>query len=105
MKQDFCLKRQSKFGRRDRIRTCDLLLPKQTRYRTAPHAEISTETASYIANKAARRRQKLKRIVDLPDPTFQVLALWEIEQDGVIGCVAAVGEPFDRAARLRFGGV
>ncbi len=26
-------------GRDDRIRTCDILLPKQARYQTAPHPE------------------------------------------------------------------
>ena len=28
-------------GRDDRIRTCDVLLPKQARYQTAPHPDAS----------------------------------------------------------------
>ena len=31
-----------KNGRDDRIRTCDILLPKQARYQTAPHPDVLT---------------------------------------------------------------
>ena len=32
-------RRRNKNGRDDRIRTCDILLPKQARYQTAPHPD------------------------------------------------------------------
>ena len=42
-------------GRDDRIRTCDILLPKQARYQTAPHPDAAQQEKVYQKLSKARR--------------------------------------------------
>ena len=38
----------SESGRDDRIRTCDILLPKQARYQAAPHPDVRLDESLYM---------------------------------------------------------
>ena len=41
---------KKKNGRDDRIRTCDILLPKQARYQAAPHPDVRLDESLYMIN-------------------------------------------------------
>lgn len=43
--------RHSRIGRDDRIRTCDLLLPKQTPYRTRLHPERAADLLRWFSGR------------------------------------------------------
>ena len=43
----YCTPLLPRNGRDDRIRTCDILLPKQARYQTAPHPDITGKAVLY----------------------------------------------------------